>query len=151
MIFKNNNVSNNSGFVLITTMLFLSILSLLVLCMLEVNLLENKTSVFFQDKVYSFYQAEGYLLQAEEYLLQAKEPSCVSGTLIHPNVECFKVTPNPVVSTLPCKIAFYRLRATADYQEAKSILWSTFLKIDDAAKCGGINLIAGRQAFWIES
>lgn len=143
---RNNSVKNNThqGFILIITLLLLSILSLLALCMLEINLLENKTSVLFQDKVNSFYEAEKYLLEAEQQIK-------ANGLPRSPNIEGDDLTSSFPAPASPCKIFFYRLKATGNYRGTTSVLWSTFLKVVDVTKCTDSNLTAGRQAFWVES
>lgn len=138
-----SSVGNNSGFILIVAMLFLSILSLLAFSMLEVNLLENKMSAFFQDKVQSFYQAEEYLSQAEEQINAGGLPA-------NANVSFNDITSS--ISGVPCEVIFYRLKATANHRGTESVLWSTFLKVrGDTRGCNSRSkVVTGRQSFWIE-
>lgn len=124
------------GFALIIVMLFLSILSLLAFSVLEVSLLENKMSVFYKNKIESFYLAEKHLLQAEQQIQDAKNPT-------NDNIR-FRI-----INTDICKGAIvYHLIATADYRAARSVLHSTFIKVHDISQCDlGLS---GRQSFWVE-
>jgi Tfp pilus assembly protein PilX len=137
------NVCSDDGFVLVIVMLFLSILSLLALGILEINLLENKMSAFFQDKVNSFYQAEEYLLQAEMEMRAGNLPAN------DVNIKITKIGSG--IFGVLCEVNFYRLRAKASCRGIDSVLWSTFLKVGDIAGCSPeFDLITGRQSFWIE-
>jgi Tfp pilus assembly protein PilX len=125
-------VKNSSGFILVVVMLFLSILSLLALSVLEVNLLENKTSVFYYDQVKSFYMAEESLLQKEQQIFAGQDTSGVA------------------IDEM-CGVTIYLLTATASYRSAKTILCSTVAKVDDSKNCNPKpNIASGRQAFWSE-
>jgi len=131
-------MKDNCGFVLVTVMLFLSILSLLAFSVLEVCLLENKMSVFYQDKINSFYIAEEYLLQAERQILDGK-------LITNANIEI-----NDINSGI-CGVSFYRLNARADCRGVKSILRSTLAKVGDIGNCNPKpDIVSGRQSFWIE-
>jgi Tfp pilus assembly protein PilX len=135
-----NNQNHTGGFILIATFFALTILSLLSLCLLEVVLLENKTSVCFDDKVKSFYQAEKYLLQAETDLQLG-----LSG---NPNVECEKIIFRPSESGE--EITYYRLKSIGIYNKAKSVLCSIVLKDNNAEKNANTKNNFIRKAFWVK-
>jgi hypothetical protein len=131
MLFPNRE----SGFILVTTMLFLLVLNLLAFSALEVGLLESKMSSFYRDKVESFYKAENKLLQLEGELGGDQELDNIK-----------------VIDTNICGVTFYRLSVNSKYRSAKTCLEAIFAKIDETKICDPKldKSIAGRQSFLIK-
>lgn len=59
------NISRSKGIILVTTLLFLFVLTLLGLIMVEGNINQIKMRNYLQQKIFSFYRAENYLRQGE--------------------------------------------------------------------------------------
>jgi len=128
-----SNFHHTNGFILVTTMLFLLVVSLLAISVLNMNLLEDKMNIFHQDKIRAFYKAENILLDAERRILVGLDVS---------NIQ--------IVDTNICGVTFYRLIVEAEYHGAKSILQSVFAKISNFENCPSKpNINLGRQSFLI--
>jgi Tfp pilus assembly protein PilX len=121
---------NNLGIILVSTMLFLLLLTLLAINALQTALLETKMSANFKDNIATLHKAEKKL-QHKEFLLQQG------------------ITPLPpeitLISTDICGINFYRIKVHCD----KEILQSTYAVIGDISSCDSkLNIQPGRQS-WV--
>lgn len=130
-------INKAQGFILVTAMLFLLVLSLLAFSKLEIGFLEQRMGIFYQNKVTAFYLAEDYLLRAEEQILAEQEPLNVEVDMVNYH-ECQEVV-------------LYRLTVRASYRGAKSVLRSIVAKVGDVTHCNlTAKITSGRQAFWDE-
>ena len=128
-----SRLHNNDGFILVVMMLFLLVASLLAVSGLNMNLLEDRMNIFYQDKIRSFYQAENLLLDAERKILSGVETNDI-----------------PIIDMDICGVTFYRLTVEAEYHGAKSSLQSIFAKAGDFKNCSfKPNISSGRQSFLI--
>lgn len=130
-------MKNEYGFILIVMLLFLLVLNLLTLCILDVDLLETKMLVGYQDKIKTFYRAENILVQAEQEILDGKAVTV-------PGVDV------QLINSSICGIIFYRLTVKASYRGAESILQSILAKIGEVSRCQPQpKIVPGRQSFLV--
>lgn len=125
------NYANAKGFVLVTVLLFVFILSLLALTLSQVSLMETKMSGYYQEKILSLVDAENKLIKDEGILATGQIPR-----------EAILITDTV------CGVKFYRLTAAGKFGATKSVVQSTFVKIGDVSHCDPKPKIkAGRQSW----
>lgn len=122
---------NQTGFVLVATMLFLAVLNLLIISCIEVALFETRMSQNFKNKMLAFYEAQNNLIIYEQDLLQGKINSSVY-----------------VIPSNACGVIFYKVFAEGKYGKAKSKLQSTYAIMSGESHCfKKTNIIFGRQSW----
>ncbi len=128
-----HRVTPESGAVLVTTLLFLVIVTLLTLSVIQVGLLETKMSQNYQDKIFATQMAEIKLVEIEKQLLQGKSQS--SGQVI-------------LISDELCGVKFYRVTATGTYHNANSTVQSTYAMVGDTSSCASApDVTTGRKSW----
>jgi Tfp pilus assembly protein PilX len=117
--------------VLLTVLLFLTMISVLVLAMLDTSLLETKMSNNYLNKMQLFYSAEAKLKQNERAILSNQIPA---GAELMQQI---------------CGIDLYQVIIEMnDTTSSKIKLQSTVAKVGDISKCDPKPKIsAGRQSF----
>ncbi len=125
-------ITPESGAILITTLLFLVIVTLLTLSVIQIGLLETKMSQNYRDKIFATQQAEISLKQIEAQL-QAGKVTKSQSTLI---------------SEALCGVKFYRVNAIGTYHNTSSTVQSTYAVINPNASCNPKpNITAGRKSW----
>lgn len=120
------------GMVLITTMLFVTLLSMLAITLLQTNLLVTKISNYNRDQIRAKYLAEVNLKKYETEILEGK-----------PEANHVRIIDSKDI----CGVIFYEVNASATYGLASVKLQSTFAKVD-AANCNPKpNIQTGRLSF----
>ena len=121
-----NLEKNQRGFILVTVVLYLAILSLLAFSLLEANLLEIKSEAAYRDKIDAFYMAESYLDLAEKQICNGQE------AISSANVFVERI---PAPSICEGGVNFYRLTAVAEKGSAKVTQQSTVAMFKDNLEC----------------
>jgi Tfp pilus assembly protein PilX len=107
-----NNHPKEKGIILILTMLFLSIASMLAVSLLNITLLENKTNNYYTNKLKAFYKAEELLIKYENEVIN------------HNNMQHAEIIDDESV----CGATFYRVTAFYKYGKISSKLQSVVAK-----------------------
>jgi Tfp pilus assembly protein PilX len=119
---------NDSGVVLISTLLLLLLLTLLAINILQTGLLETRMSANYKDNILLLHRAEMNLYNQEALLQQGIISSGVT-----------------LISTDVCGVNFYRIQVNY----GKEILQSTYAVIENLSNCDlKINIQSGRQS-WV--
>lgn len=129
-----HRVTPESGAILVTTLLFLVIVTLLTLSVIQVGLLETKMSQNYQDKIFATQMAEIKLVQLEERLRKG-------------GVANSQMT---LISDTLCGVKFYRVTAVGTYHTANSTVQSTYVVIDPNASCNPKPEITSGRKSWRE-
>ncbi|MCL5261545.1 MAG: hypothetical protein M1561_07780 [Gammaproteobacteria bacterium] len=124
---------NMRGIVLITTLLFLIVLSLMVMSALEVCLFATKVGKFSTEKYQTIYLAENRLLEYQQKLLAGKD-----------------VKSAVLIDNRTCGVSFYRVFSDVKSGITKTQLQSTVVVIDNSPHCVPKPIqIPGRQSWQI--
>jgi type IV pilus assembly protein PilX len=126
-----NSKKLNSGFILVTALLFLLILTLLAVGILQNSLISIKITSNYQAQTFAFQTAENNLKQAELEL--------ENGTISNGVTE---------ISNAMCGVKFYRIIASGEYHGAKSKLQSTYAIIGNTDKCNPKPTITQGRHSW---
>lgn len=130
-MFKNLYKKNISGFVLVTALLFTSVLTILGLSLLESSILENRMFLAYYEKMKSFYLAEKQLIELES-----------RGCFGSENVE--------IIDAGICGMVFCQISAQAKFKRSKTVLKSIIAEDYGSKKCSSKVLVKpGRQSFMI--
>lgn len=105
------------GFVLVTVLLLLAVISMVAMGMVEDSLLESKMSNYWEQKTIAFYKAESSLSKAEDEILQGKNRKKYR----HIQQEC--------------GVDFYLAEAKTTYHDAAVNLQSSVAVVDKSAHC----------------
>jgi hypothetical protein len=124
-----------AGIILITTMLFMVILSLLAITILQANALETKISVYERNIITAKYLAENYLIAYEQKILNNKLPD--------EHIEL-------IDSKDVCGVTFYFVNAKGESGNAKIALQSTFAKVEENNNCKIKPAISSGRISWKE-
>ena len=106
------------GMVLISALLFITILSLLVISIAEIGLLETKMSKSYQDKTQAFYNVLSEITSNEQKLLTNQKSKFVQ-----------------INDLGVCGVTFYRIDIVKTVGNASSEIVSNFAKFGDFSKC----------------
>ena len=126
--------ADNSGIILISTLLYLAILTLLVISTLQTNILETKMSVNYKKNIFHLYQAE-IKLRTQELLLEEA---------LEQGIERLPAG-IALISSEICGVNFYRIK----FRYNNEILQSTYAVMTDTNWCNSKpNIRPGRQS-WV--
>jgi hypothetical protein len=106
----------NAGFVLVTSLLLLLILTILAVSLLQNGLLTAKITTNYQDQVFALQIAEKNLLLKEQEI-----PTETNGI--------------SEISHVICGVKFYRVITSGEYHGTQIKLQSTYAVISDTSKC----------------
>ena len=121
-----------SGFILITVLLFTLMLSLIITALVRISLMESKMSDYYQTKVLSLIDGENKLIKDEADLAAGKVPRDAE-----------------LIPDKTCGVKFYRIKVV-NQKSVASGLSSTYAKLVDASHCGQKPKIKeGRKSFII--
>ena len=124
-------IEKEKGMVLLTVLLFMTMISILVLAMLDTSLLETKMSNNYLNKIQLSYLAEAKLKQNERATLSNQ------------------ISAGAELMQQICGVDFYRVIVEMnDASGSKIKLQSTVAKVGDVSKCDPKPRIqTGRQSF----
>ena len=121
-----------SGYILVTTLLFLLILTFFIMGTIEISILNTKLARDYQDKMFSFQVAEINLVKKEKQLKGNSSilPAGVSEI------------------SSECGVVFYKVEAFGIYKGIKTTLYSTYALLQDASSCKiKPNITSGRKSW----
>ncbi len=124
-----------SGAILVTTLLFLVIITLLTLSVIQVGLLETKMSQNYRNKIFATQMAETKLAAAERQLWKGETQT--NGQVI-------------LISEALCGVKFYRVKAIGTYHNTSSTVQSTYAVINPNASCNPKPEITSGRKSWRE-
>lgn len=105
------------GFVLITVLLFVALLTLVAMNVVESSLLESKMSNYYAQAMVAFYKAEAMLQNGESALLKGETSAGFKKIASY------------------CGVDYYSGVARGEYKGAVVNLQSTLAKVDSQAQC----------------
>lgn len=112
-------ITSQGGLVLVTTLLFVFIITLLVLSIAENNILENRVRTFFQNKMVA--------LQAAESGLFAIQRQLTGQPIVLPNGEAKLYSHTEQVAEDSCQRKIFLVTVTAIYHRVEVTLESAYL------------------------
>jgi len=107
---------NQNGFVLVTVLLLLTVITMVVMRVVESSVLESKMSNYLAQKTIAFYKAETELTKAEDDILQGK-------TGKYRNIQH------------ECGVEFYLATGSSEFHGAAVALQSTVAVVDKSKHC----------------
>lgn len=126
------SIFNESGVILISVLVFLTILSCVILSALEISLLETKMAKYSEEEWQAYYAAQTKLV--------AEEKTIFTGNL---GRDVALIDNHSI-----CGVAFYKVNVSATVNTAVRHLMSTVAKVDTSANCNPKPVLKkGRQSF----
>lgn len=124
------------GFILVTALLLLTIITLLVLTIFTNSHLEIKMAAHYQNKMFAFQTAENQLVAAEHYILQQQQDKSA-------NYNYSKWRGNPC----PLQAQCFLITAVGHYQQAVCTLHALFV-LEFQQQNNQLVLLKGFQQSW---